>query len=184
MERGLKLRNAAKEVGITPAYLSQLEKGRRTRPDPRILLRLAALYKQPLPWFLYEAGYIPAIEESEGFPGETWRMWGPTVGKPLLAQEAESALPELLGEPSFADWYEFARRQQESSAASLNAELHKALEFPPEIAEYEEHIFALPPDVRLALLFRLAGLIRNGRLILGSHPPADGNDESQKGGKK
>jgi HTH-type transcriptional regulator, competence development regulator len=49
----------AEELGVASnAYLSQLERGRRKRPHPDILKRMAEAYNVPLKELLIAAGYL------------------------------------------------------------------------------------------------------------------------------
>jgi transcriptional regulator with XRE-family HTH domain len=49
----------AEERGVASnAYLSQLERGRKTRPHPDILKRMAEVYNEPLKNLMVAAGYL------------------------------------------------------------------------------------------------------------------------------
>ena len=62
-QRGLSLKKVEKAAGVSNAYLSQLERGRRNPPHPDILKRLARVYEVPLSDLLSAAGYL---EEEKG----------------------------------------------------------------------------------------------------------------------
>ena len=59
-QAGLTLRAVEQQTGgaISNVYLSQLETGKRTDPNPRILVALAALYHVPSRDLLEAAGYL------------------------------------------------------------------------------------------------------------------------------
>lgn len=57
-QRGLSLKKVEKLAGVSNAYLSQLERGRRNPPHPDILKRLAKVYEVPLSELLSAAGYL------------------------------------------------------------------------------------------------------------------------------
>lgn len=59
----LTLKQAETRGVASNAYLSQLERGRRKRPHPDILKRMADVYNEPLKNLLIAAGYLaPEIE--------------------------------------------------------------------------------------------------------------------------
>jgi HTH-type transcriptional regulator, competence development regulator len=62
-EKGLSLKKVEKAAGVSNAYLSQLERGRRNPPHPDILKRLANVYEVPVTELLSAAGYL---EEKQG----------------------------------------------------------------------------------------------------------------------
>ena len=62
--RGLSLRQVEKKIGISNAYLSQLENGKIGQPSPHILHKLSEVYKTPYNRLMKLAGYIKS-EESE-----------------------------------------------------------------------------------------------------------------------
>ena len=56
----------AEERGVASnAYLSQLERGRRKRPHPDILKRMADVYNEPLKDLLIAAGYLVSETEAK-----------------------------------------------------------------------------------------------------------------------
>ena len=64
---GLTQKKAAPQLGITPPYLSRLERGAYLNPSPRILIAAARLYSLPLADLYAAAGYVlpselPALE--------------------------------------------------------------------------------------------------------------------------
>jgi HTH-type transcriptional regulator, competence development regulator len=62
-ERRLSLKKVERLAGVSNAYLSQLERGRRNPPHPGILKKLAKVYEVPLNELLAAAGYL---EEEKG----------------------------------------------------------------------------------------------------------------------
>jgi transcriptional regulator with XRE-family HTH domain len=62
-QKGLSLKKVEKAAGVSNAYLSQLERGRRNPPHPDILKRLAKVYEVQVTELLSAAGYI---EEQKG----------------------------------------------------------------------------------------------------------------------
>jgi transcriptional regulator with XRE-family HTH domain len=62
-QKGLSLKKVEKAAGVSNAYLSQLERGRRNPPHPDILKRLANVYEVPVAELLSAAGYL---EEEKG----------------------------------------------------------------------------------------------------------------------
>lgn len=57
----------ASDKQISNAYLSQLERGRITKPSPSVLHTLAGVYGVPYETLMEKAGYImPASEREEG----------------------------------------------------------------------------------------------------------------------
>ncbi|MEM9954851.1 MAG: helix-turn-helix transcriptional regulator [Chloroflexota bacterium] len=68
-EKSLSLRAVEKEVGISNAYLSQIESDKIKQPSPNMLFKLAELYDNSYNELLNLAGYptpddIDGIEES------------------------------------------------------------------------------------------------------------------------
>ena len=63
-KHGLTLRDVEADAGISPSYLSQIEKGIRNPPRPDVLRRMARLYKVNLSVLMVAAGYQDR-EESE-----------------------------------------------------------------------------------------------------------------------
>ncbi len=62
-ERRLSLKKVEGLAGVSNAYLSQLERGRRNPPHPDILKKLAKVYEVPINELLAAAGYL---EEEKG----------------------------------------------------------------------------------------------------------------------
>lgn len=57
-DRQLSLKKVEQLTGVSNAYLSQLERGRRNPPHPGILKRLAKAYEVPVRDLLVAAGYL------------------------------------------------------------------------------------------------------------------------------
>lgn len=55
----LTLQYVAKEIGVSVAYLSDLERGKKIKPKIRILYALAGLYKVDVDDICLSAGRIP-----------------------------------------------------------------------------------------------------------------------------
>ena len=64
---GLSLREIEKATNgeVSNVYLSQLENGRRTDPNPRLLVALARVYQRPVQELFEAAGYVDAPSTSE-----------------------------------------------------------------------------------------------------------------------
>jgi len=60
--KGLSLREAEKECGVSNAYIAQLEKGDRPPPRPDILRKLAKAYNVTVRELLLRAGYLDEPE--------------------------------------------------------------------------------------------------------------------------
>ena len=60
----MSLKKVEKAAGVSNAYLSQLERGRRNPPHPDILKRLAKVYEVPVTELLSAAGYLEEKQES------------------------------------------------------------------------------------------------------------------------
>jgi len=69
LERNMTLREAAAQSGVSPAYLVQIEQGKRKSPGGAILKKLAATYGVPSRAVLRAAGYLdessPGLTEDE-----------------------------------------------------------------------------------------------------------------------
>ena len=61
----LSIRHVAEKTGISNAYLSQLEGGKRDNPHPDVLKKLAKFYEIPVIEFLKKAGYLDDIINKE-----------------------------------------------------------------------------------------------------------------------
>jgi len=96
-QRGLSLKKVEKAAGVSNAYLSQLERGRRNPPHPDILKKLARVYEVPVSDLLAAAGYL---EE----------------GKGNTRQSVEQAFEHVISDPA----YRFGTRLK-GSALSLEA---------------------------------------------------------------
>jgi len=55
-------KDAAAHIGISGAYLTQLERGQRKPPSRDVLAKMAHVYQVPEQKLLEAAGYIPAAE--------------------------------------------------------------------------------------------------------------------------
>lgn len=61
--RNLSLREAARIAGVSGPYLSQIERGKRQRPHPDKLKKLASAYDIDLNTLMKVAGYLDTGEE-------------------------------------------------------------------------------------------------------------------------
>lgn len=89
--KGLTLRAVQKAVGISNAYLSQLETGKVQAPSPIVLHKLSELYEVPYATVMQEAGYpLPeTVKETDSATRLAARV-GPTT------REEEDALVDYL----------------------------------------------------------------------------------------
>jgi transcriptional regulator with XRE-family HTH domain len=63
--RALSLKQVEALAGVSNAYISQIETGRRRPPHPDILKRLAKVYELPVRDLLMKAGYLDDDSERE-----------------------------------------------------------------------------------------------------------------------
>lgn len=96
-DRRLSLKKVEKLAGVSNAYLSQLERGRRNPPHPDILKKLAKVYEVPLNELLAAAGYL---EEQKG----------------TSRRDVEQAFQHVISDPK----YKYGTRLK-GSALSLEA---------------------------------------------------------------
>ena len=87
----LSLRAVEKAVGISNAYLSQLESGKIKQPSPSILHKLAELYEISYSEVMKLAGY-PVLDEATNDPAHT--SFASRIGP--VAPDEETALVEYL----------------------------------------------------------------------------------------
>ena len=90
-QRSLTLRAVERAIGVSNAYLSQLESGKIRQPSPVVLHKLAELYEVPYAVMLERAGY-PSLSGSgaAGNPIIVDSRLGP------INQDEEQALREYL----------------------------------------------------------------------------------------
>lgn len=62
---GLSLRDVQKRSGVSNAYLSMIESGKRGAPHPKILAKLAGAYDVSLKQLMSLAGYLKLTNEQE-----------------------------------------------------------------------------------------------------------------------
>jgi transcriptional regulator with XRE-family HTH domain len=96
-DRRLSLKKVEKLAGVSNAYLSQLERGRRNPPHPEILKKLAKVYEDTLNELLAAAGYL---EEQKG----------------TARRDVEQAFQHVISDPK----YKYGTRLK-GSALSLEA---------------------------------------------------------------
>jgi len=63
------LRDVERRIGVSNAYLSQLENGKIRAPSPTVLHKLASLFEVPYAALMQQAGY--PIAEPNGMSAET-----------------------------------------------------------------------------------------------------------------
>ena len=90
-ESGYTQRDVEREVGVSNAYLSQIEGGKVREPSPTILHKLAELYNVDYAELLNAAGYpLPTRSNSKRAALRSSNRLGPMTDK------EESALEEYL----------------------------------------------------------------------------------------
>src|SRR5712691_11239172 len=89
--KNLTLRDVERDIGVSNAYVSQLEKGKIKAPSPVVLNKLAELYGVKYAVLMKEAGYpVPASREATGADGRFASRMGP------VTPEEEEELAEYL----------------------------------------------------------------------------------------
>ena len=79
----MSIRQVAEKTGISNAYLSQLESGKRNNPHPDVLKKLAKFYEIPVIEFLKKAGYLDQdISEEETYEEKIDRFFQYVTNKP------------------------------------------------------------------------------------------------------
>jgi len=79
----LSIRAVADGTGISNAYLSQLENGKRKNPHPNELKKLAKFYEVPIVEFLKRAGYLDEdAGNEESYQGKIDRLFQYVTNKP------------------------------------------------------------------------------------------------------
>ncbi len=89
--KGFTLRDVERAIGVSNAYLSQLENEKIKAPSPKVLHKLAILYEVPYSALMGQAGY--PVSESAEIPSEAVRLaarLGPT------SPDEEDALADYL----------------------------------------------------------------------------------------
>ena len=80
-----------KAIGISNAYLSQIESSKIKQPSPNILHKICELYEIPYSDALHLAGYPVPTEETET---EQHIALSPTIG-PITEEEGEALIEYL-----------------------------------------------------------------------------------------
>ncbi|MEW6536421.1 MAG: helix-turn-helix domain-containing protein [Candidatus Auribacterota bacterium] len=79
----LSIRNLSEKTGISNAYLSQLESGKRDSPHPEILKKLARFYGIPVIEILKHAGYLDdEMDEKESYEEKVDRLFLHVINDP------------------------------------------------------------------------------------------------------
>jgi HTH-type transcriptional regulator, competence development regulator len=95
LKTGMSLREVEErtEKEVSNAYLSQLEKGRVTKPSPSILHALSVVYEVPYEHLMQRAGYLPNTRS-----GQSGRRQArvPTFAIKNITPDEEQALIDYL----------------------------------------------------------------------------------------
>ena len=78
----MSIRQVAEKTGISNAYLSQLESGKRNNPHPDVLKKLAKFYGIPVIEFLKKAGYLDQDISEETYEEKIDRLFQYVTNKP------------------------------------------------------------------------------------------------------
>lgn len=100
-QAGLTMRKAAEEIGVSFAYISQVEHGHRQPPRPKVLVRFAAPYGVDPYALLVQAGYHPDPGKRE----ERWmkKDWDAIMEHPSIR---DSLLKPKSVSEAFAKFYQ------------------------------------------------------------------------------
>lgn len=92
--KGLTLRSVQSQVGVSNAYISQLETGKVNEPSPHVLYKLSRLYKVPYWTLMKDAGYPVPKEVRQ----PTWKTRFVSRIGPISREEEDDivAFIELL----------------------------------------------------------------------------------------
>jgi transcriptional regulator with XRE-family HTH domain len=101
--RGISLRQAEKETGISNAYLSQLENGKAENPSPHILLQLAEFYEVPYESLMESAGHLQPTDANKQARRNVSGVQAALMSTPLDEDEQEKV----------AEFVEFLRTQRQ-----------------------------------------------------------------------
>lgn len=82
-ELGLSLREVEKACGISNAYLSMIESGKRTEPHPNILKKLATFYNLSISKIMEVAGYLNQDNLDE--KTEVERLFNEAINNPKFS---------------------------------------------------------------------------------------------------
>ena len=96
--------DAAREAGISAAYLSKLENDAVKRPSPHVLVRLSEALAVPYAELMRLCGYR--------VPGDATASTATTVGAALLADLTDEEQEELL---EYLAWFRARRRSRRSA---------------------------------------------------------------------
>ena len=79
----MSIRHVAEKTGISNAYLSQIEGGKRDNPHPDVLKKLAKFYEIPVIEFLKMAGYLDEdISDEETYEEKISRLFQYVTNNP------------------------------------------------------------------------------------------------------
>lgn len=94
--RRLTLREVEEATEISNAYLSQIEHGKISRPNPNILYKLASVYAVPYETLMEKAGYLVCSPTAQPPAQSRRRGVLPTFAQQDLTQEEEEELLKYL----------------------------------------------------------------------------------------
>lgn len=79
----ISMRQVAKSTGLSNAYLSQLESGKRDNPHPEVLKELAAFFNVPMIEMLKAAGYLKDDDmPEESYDAKINRLFNHVINDP------------------------------------------------------------------------------------------------------
>lgn len=138
LKAGLSLRGAEKKVGVSNAYLSQLETGKAENPSPTLLRKLANLYGIPADGLLIAAGYAPEKERRDIFLSHR------SCDKALVRELAADIEAQMWNGRPLSVWLDEAEiRPGASIPASINEGLERSrfigIVMTPEYFESQSH---------------------------------------------
>lgn len=105
--RNLSLRDAAKLANVSNAYLSLIETGKRSNPpSPKILQKLAQVYRVPYSDLMIEAGYLELRNPKEKLKADVDRAfnrvladsrfhWGTRLRGKRISLETKKVIIEM-----------------------------------------------------------------------------------------
>lgn len=98
VEQGYTIRQVEMKTGISNAYLSQIENGKRNIPTAQILQKLAPVYGVETTELLTVAGYIDKVEESDASKQPETIMFNHLDGFDDLDSEEQQRIIQQLEE--------------------------------------------------------------------------------------
>lgn len=113
-ERDMTLKQVESLSGVSNAYLSQLERGRRKSPHPDILKGLAKAYGVPLEVLLRAAGYLEVEPQREPTKEEVDRAYALAASNPQFQHgtRLKRTTPSLQAKRFIVELYEKATNRK------------------------------------------------------------------------